>query len=50
MDYEWAVGTTPGGQDVTTFSSDGIFHVEEQTIAGDGNFLVKDSMKSIKVL
>ncbi|XP_063408918.1 uncharacterized protein LOC134692399 [Mytilus trossulus] len=36
MDYEWAVGTTPGGQDVTTFSSDGIFHVEEQTIAGDG--------------
>ncbi|VDI73733.1 Hypothetical predicted protein, partial [Mytilus galloprovincialis] len=37
MDYEWAVGTAPGGQDVTTFSSDGIFHVEEQTIAGDGN-------------
>ncbi|VDI67222.1 Hypothetical predicted protein [Mytilus galloprovincialis] len=36
MDYEWAVGTSPGGQDVTTFSSDGIFHVEEQTIAGDG--------------
>ncbi|VDI71255.1 Hypothetical predicted protein, partial [Mytilus galloprovincialis] len=36
MDYEWAVGTTPGGQDVTTFSSDGILHVEEQTIAGDG--------------
>ncbi|CAG2214886.1 unnamed protein product [Mytilus edulis] len=36
MDYEWAVGTTPGGQDVTTFSSDGILHVEEETIAGDG--------------
>ncbi|XP_076086943.1 uncharacterized protein LOC143057517 [Mytilus galloprovincialis] len=36
MDYEWAVGTTPGGQDITTFSSDGILHVEEETIAGDG--------------
>ncbi|CAG2236309.1 unnamed protein product [Mytilus edulis] len=36
IDYEWAVGTTPGGQDVTTFSSDGILHIEEQNIAGDG--------------
>ncbi|XP_052081235.1 uncharacterized protein LOC127719259 [Mytilus californianus] len=36
MAYEWAVGTSPGGQDVTTFSADGILHVEEQNIAGDG--------------
>ncbi|CAG2247498.1 unnamed protein product [Mytilus edulis] len=36
MAYEWAVGTSPGGQDVTTFSSDGILHVEEQNIAGNG--------------
>ncbi|XP_071152144.1 uncharacterized protein, partial [Mytilus edulis] len=36
MDYEWAVGTSPGGQDITTFSCDGILHAEEETIAGDG--------------
>ncbi len=36
MRYEWAVGTTPGGEDVQPFMSEGIIHSEEDSVAGDG--------------
>lgn len=39
MSYEWAVGTTPGGEDVQPFMSEGIIHTEEDNVAGDGNVL-----------
>ncbi|CAG2251013.1 unnamed protein product [Mytilus edulis] len=34
--YEWAVGTSPGGEDVQPFMSEGIIHSEEENVAGDG--------------
>ncbi|XP_076085326.1 uncharacterized protein LOC143056125 [Mytilus galloprovincialis] len=36
MMYEWAVGTSPGGEDVQPFMSEGIIHLEEENVAGDG--------------
>ena len=36
MMYEWAVGTSPGGEDVQPFMSEGIIHSEEENVAGDG--------------
>ena len=40
MMYEWAVGTTPGGEEVQPFMSEGITHTEEETVAGDGQYFV----------
>ena len=36
MAYEWAVGTTPGGEDVQPFMPHGIIHREEKDVKGDG--------------
>ncbi|XP_052081925.1 uncharacterized protein LOC127719726 isoform X2 [Mytilus californianus] len=36
MMYEWAVGTSPGGEEVQPFMSEGIIHSEEENVAGDG--------------
>ncbi|VDH98959.1 Hypothetical predicted protein [Mytilus galloprovincialis] len=36
MMYEWAVGTTPGGEEVQPFIIEGIIHSEEENVAGDG--------------
>jgi hypothetical protein len=36
MAYEWAVGTTPGGEEVQPFMPHGIIHKEEQDVKGDG--------------
>ncbi|XP_071177975.1 uncharacterized protein [Mytilus edulis] len=35
MMYEWSVGTTPGGEEVRPFMSEGIIHSEEKNVAGD---------------
>lgn len=37
MEYEWAVGTTPGGEDLMGFTKQGIVLKEETAIAGNGN-------------
>ena len=34
--YEWAVGSTPGGEDVLSFTSHGLIHSEEAAVVGNG--------------
>jgi hypothetical protein len=36
MAYEWAVGTTPGGEEIQPFMPHGIIHKEEKDVKGDG--------------
>ncbi|KAL5013969.1 hypothetical protein ScPMuIL_008239 [Solemya velum] len=36
MSYEWAVGTTPGGEDIQPFMESGIVHREEEQVVGNG--------------
>jgi len=36
MGYEWAVGTTPGGEEVQPFMPHAIVHKEEKDVKGDG--------------
>ncbi|VDI54125.1 Hypothetical predicted protein [Mytilus galloprovincialis] len=36
VDYEWAVGTTPGGEDVMSYTTHGLVHSEEAEIVGNG--------------
>lgn len=36
MSYEWAVGTTPGGEDIQSFMEYGIVHTEEEDVVGNG--------------
>ncbi|XP_076076023.1 uncharacterized protein LOC143046845 [Mytilus galloprovincialis] len=36
VDYEWAVGTTPGGEDVMSYTTHGLIHSEEAEVVGNG--------------
>ncbi|VDI79784.1 Hypothetical predicted protein [Mytilus galloprovincialis] len=36
VDYEWAVGTTPGGEDVMSYTTHGLVHSEEEDVVGNG--------------
>ncbi|CAG2193139.1 unnamed protein product [Mytilus edulis] len=36
MEYKWAVGTTPGGEDVMSFIPYGLIHSEEVSVKGNG--------------
>ena len=36
IDYEWAVGTTPGGEDVMSYTTHGLVHSEEADVVGNG--------------
>ncbi|CAC5409205.1 unnamed protein product [Mytilus coruscus] len=36
VDYEWAVGTTPGGEDVMSYTPHGLVHSEEADVVGNG--------------
>ena len=38
MGYEWAVGTTPGGEELQGYTKQGIVLKEEMSVAGNGNF------------
>lgn len=37
MAFDWAIGTSPGAEDVQPFLEDGIIHEEEEDVAGNGN-------------
>ena len=41
MAFEWAIGTSPGGEEVQSFMTAGIIHEEDDSIPGDGEFLWK---------
>lgn len=36
MNYDWAVGTEPGTEDIQPYMEHGIVHTEEDNVAGDG--------------
>lgn len=36
--FDWAVGTSPGGEEIQPFMEHGIVHSEENVVAGDGKF------------
>ena len=38
VEYEWAVGTTPGGEDVMSYVPYGLIHNEESDVKGNGRF------------
>ena len=40
MGYEWAVGTTPGGEELQGYTKQGIVLKEEMSVAGNGNFFL----------
>ena len=36
VDYEWAVGSTPGGEDTLSYTPHGLIHSEEENFHGNG--------------
>ena len=38
VEYEWAVGTTPGGEDTMSFIPYSLIHSEEDNVKGNGTF------------
>jgi hypothetical protein len=36
LEYDWAIGTTPGSEDVQPYLEQGIIHNEEENVAGTG--------------
>jgi hypothetical protein len=36
MSFDWAIGTSPGAEDVQPFLEDGIIHNEEEDVIGNG--------------
>jgi hypothetical protein len=36
MLFDWAIGTSPGAEDVQPFLQDGIIHNEEEDVTGNG--------------
>jgi len=40
VNYDWAIGTQPGLEDLQPFIEHGVIHAEEVTVAGDGEWFV----------
>ena len=40
VDYKWAVGTTPGGEDTLSYTPHGLIHSEEENVRGNGMWIV----------
>ena len=48
VDYEWAVGTTPGGEDTLSYTPHGLIHAEEDNVHGNGKWILGFMVKYYK--
>ena len=48
VDYEWAVGTTPGGEDTLSYTPHGLIHSEEDNVHGNGKWILGFMIKYYK--